>query len=311
MKKYLSLILLVLAYAYSNAQVRSPRNAEELKALFLNAESEQILVCAHRGDWRNAPENSLQAVQNCMEMGVDIVEVDIRKTKDDQLILMHDRSLDRTTTGKGKISDWLLADIKDLRLKNGAGMKTDHKVPTLEELMLLIKGKPILVNLDKAWDNLPLAYAVLKKTGTLNQAIFKGNEPLFKMREQWGAYMDSIMYMPMVWPEHHSIYKRDSIQSPRAYTQGFYTNFKPVAFEVIIESENSSVLEAMTLMKDQQTSIWINTLWSELCAGHYDDLAQYDPELHWGWVIKAGAQVIQTDRPAKLLDYLRTKGLHP
>ena len=53
-----------------------------------NLESEGILVVSHRGDWRNAPENSLQAIQNCIDMGVDMVEIDLKKTKDGYLVLM-------------------------------------------------------------------------------------------------------------------------------------------------------------------------------------------------------------------------------
>ena len=50
---------------------------------------QSVLVVSHRGDWRNAPENSLQAFQNCIDMGVDMVELDLKKTKDGELILMH------------------------------------------------------------------------------------------------------------------------------------------------------------------------------------------------------------------------------
>ena len=59
-----------------------------------------VMVVAHRGDWRNAPENSLQAIQYCIDMGVDMVEIDVRKTKDGHIVLMHDGSIDRTTNGR-------------------------------------------------------------------------------------------------------------------------------------------------------------------------------------------------------------------
>lgn len=63
----------------------------------LSAPAKQsVLVVSHRGDWRNAPENSLQAFQNCIDMGVDMVELDLKKTKDGELILMHDNTLNRT-----------------------------------------------------------------------------------------------------------------------------------------------------------------------------------------------------------------------
>ena len=65
-------------------------------------------------------------------MGVDIVEIDLGRTKDGELIVMHDDKVDRTTTGKGYVKDLTLAEIKQLRLRNGCNIKTIYKVPTLE-----------------------------------------------------------------------------------------------------------------------------------------------------------------------------------
>ena len=79
------------------------------------------------------------------------MEVDLARTKDGHLILLHDNTLDRTTTGKGKPEDHTLAEIKALRLRNGCHIKTIYKVPTLEEALLAAKGK-VMLNLDKAFD---------------------------------------------------------------------------------------------------------------------------------------------------------------
>lgn len=78
------------------------------------------------------------------------MELDVQKTKDGQLILMHDKTLDRTTTGKGKVAEWTLDSIRTLYLKNGAALKTKHRVPTLEEALWVAKGR-VMVNLDKAY----------------------------------------------------------------------------------------------------------------------------------------------------------------
>ena len=133
-----------------------------------NPKCNKVFVVSHRGDWRNAPENSLQAIQNCIDMGVDMVEIDLKKTKDGHLILMHDKTIDRTTSGKGKPDDYTLAEIRQFAMRNGAGHRTAHTVPTLEEAMLLAKGK-ILVNIDKGYDYFDDVYQVLKKTGTVGQ----------------------------------------------------------------------------------------------------------------------------------------------
>ena len=100
-------------------------------------------------------------------MGVDIVEVDLARTKDGHLILMHDSKLDRTTTGKGLVADHTLAEIKALQLRNGCHIKTIYKVPTLEEALLFAKGR-VMLNLDKAFDYFDQVYTLLEKTGTEN-----------------------------------------------------------------------------------------------------------------------------------------------
>ena len=91
-----------------------------------DSQNDQVIVVAHRGDWRNAPENSLQAIENCIKMGVDMVEIDIRETKDGQLILMHDETIDRTTTGTGKVTDLTWDYLQTLLLRDGIGHETPH-----------------------------------------------------------------------------------------------------------------------------------------------------------------------------------------
>ena len=72
------------------------QRGETIRKAFLDPKSDRVLVVAHRGNWRSAPENSVAAIDSAIQMGVDIVEIDIHKTKDGQLILMHDDRVDRT-----------------------------------------------------------------------------------------------------------------------------------------------------------------------------------------------------------------------
>ena len=149
------------------------QRGETIRKAFLDPKSDQVLVVAHRGNWRSAPENSVAAIDSAIQMGVDIVEIDIHKTKDGQLILMHDDRVDRTTNGKGLIKDYTLAEIKKLKLKDKDGNLTEHIVPTLEEALLAGKGQ-IMFNLDKAYSVFDEVYAVLEKTGTASLVIMKG-----------------------------------------------------------------------------------------------------------------------------------------
>ena len=114
-----------------------------------DSQNSDIIVVSHRGDWRNAPENSLQAIQNCINYGVDMVEIDVRETKDGQLVVIHDQTLDRTTNGKGLVKDWTLDSLRTLNLKDGLGQVTFHKIPTLKEALELSKDK-ILINPSKS-----------------------------------------------------------------------------------------------------------------------------------------------------------------
>lgn len=105
-------------------------------------------VIGHKCSCADAPENTLAGLRRAIEAGAHVAEVDVRTTKDGVLVCLHDDTLDRTTDGKGKVSDFTLAEIKKL----DAGSKFDKKfagerVPTLREVLTAAKGK-IAVMLD-------------------------------------------------------------------------------------------------------------------------------------------------------------------
>lgn len=269
----------------------------------LSAPAKQsVLVVSHRGDWRNAPENSLQAFQNCIDMGVDMVELDLKKTKDGELILMHDNTLNRTTNGTGKPEDFTLVELKELRLKNGAGCLTRHKIPTLRETMLLCKGK-ILVNVDKGYEYFEDVQKILEETGTANQCVVKEKIPYQTIKEQHGDILDKVIFMPktdLCKPEAESI------------IDSYLQNEKPLAFEVRFSQVNDKVFELIKKLNDNGIKVFVNALWPAQNAEHDDDRAVElkQPDESWGWLIQQGFKLIQTDRPALLLDYLRAKKLH-
>ena len=287
----------VSVYAFGKGL--APRS-ERLLDRLNNASDDYVMVSAHRGDWRNAPENSLQAIQNCIDMGVDIVEVDLRTTKDGQLILMHDKTLGRTTTGSGSVADSTLAELSELRLLNGYGIATHHRIPTLEEAMSVAKGK-ILVYLDKSYECIDEAYEILENTGTVDHAIFYGSEPVEQVCTDYGELYDKIHYMPKIngSPSHTSDYIED-----------FVSAMKPKGFLVHFDKEESSAVSLIPAIKKHNIRVWASPLWSEICAGHTDDVAVHDPDAAWGWLIERGANILCTDRPALMLEYLRARGLH-
>src|ERR1041384_3084618 len=79
---------------------------------FYPPHSKGVIVIAHRGANKFAPENTLAAFRKAIEMGCDYVELDVRRTRDGALILMHDRTVDRTTDGKGAVDQMNVSEIR-------------------------------------------------------------------------------------------------------------------------------------------------------------------------------------------------------
>ena len=99
------------------------------------------LVIAHRGGVSLGPENSLSAIERSMLLGVDAVEVDVRLSADGCVVLMHDKAVDRTTNGKGRVENLSLGQLKELLLLDADGNVTDESVPTLAEVFELVGGR--------------------------------------------------------------------------------------------------------------------------------------------------------------------------
>ncbi|PTX92274.1 glycerophosphodiester phosphodiesterase family protein [Opitutus sp. ER46] len=280
--------------------------AEELRAVLYDARSPRVLVVSHRGDWRGFPENSVPAIRSAIKLGVDIIEIDIARTKDGEFVLMHDRTLDRTTTGKGKVADYTLAEIRALKLRNGCGIETPYGVPTLEEALLAVKDR-VLLNIDKGfeWGNeiLPL----LEKTGTARQVVIKAyGTPAEKVLAAHPAVLDQAVFMPII-----TFGKKLDAAAVVAIAEGHLRLIKAPAMEIVFPEWNPAVAGLYAACKTNGVRIWANVLWSGMSGPRSDDQALDDPEANYGWLLKQGATIIQSDRPAYLIDYLRQKGLHP
>lgn len=298
-----------MLFLLSSTLVFGQKTHQQILAQLKNPKPNSVLVVAHRSDWRNASENSIDAMKRAIAMGVDIIELDVRKTKDGKLIVMHDLTLDRTSNGKGLISETVYDSISKLFLRDGMGIVRANKIPTLAEVMLFVKDKPVLVNLDKAYDCIPETYQVLVETGTVAQGLFKGSEAVEVLNQKYPEIMSKINYMPMVWDITHDD-KRKISSEPILYTTNFLKKSNPVAFEVIFDNQNSPVFELIKIIRDAKKTVWINTLWDTICAGYTDEKAMENPDANWGEMIKWGASVIQTDRPKELIEYLKSKKLH-
>ena len=99
------------------------------------AEAPKPLVAAHRGGSLLWPENSLTAFRHALELGVDFLEADVHLTADGEVVVLHDPTLDRTTTGTGRVRALRLSDLSSVRLRSRDGSVTDDPLPTLGQLL--------------------------------------------------------------------------------------------------------------------------------------------------------------------------------
>ena len=296
MTKKLFFVLPILLTAFSiSAQTRTDKLLKNLH----DNESKYIFVIAHRGDWRNAPENSLQSIEKAIAMKVDMIELDIQPTKDGSFICMHDETLDRTSTGKGPIKDYTTEELKKFVLRSGNGIKTRQPIPTLKEALNVCKGR-ILVNIDKGGTYIKEIMPIIQECGMEKQVIIKGYYPVEKVKKEYGSN-ESMLYMPIV-----NLWDKEAV----ATIQTFIKNFTPIAYELCFKDDANPNLKIIDEIAKSGSRIWMNTLWDSLCGGHDDENALLESkDKHWGWMLKHKATMIQTDRPQELIHYLEEKGL--
>ena len=109
-------------------------------------------LCAHRGEMELCPENTIPAFQQAIRAGAHMIEFDVQLTRDKEMVIMHDRTINRTTNGQGKISDFTLAEIK--KLDAGSWKSEEFKgetVPTLDEALTVFQKKRLAQYSPQRW----------------------------------------------------------------------------------------------------------------------------------------------------------------
>jgi glycerophosphoryl diester phosphodiesterase len=260
----------------------------------LRETGETTLVVAHRADWRDYPENSLPAIESAIAMGLRMAEIDVRRTQDGEFVLMHDETVDRTTTGHGKVADLTLEQIRQLRLRDGLGSPTSFAVPTLRGALLIARGR-ILLNLDKSYRHFRELLPILEETGMLTQVLVKGPQPVAEMLAENGDLLSRVPYMPVA-----------NFTKPGAmeFVRDWVREARPCAIEFVFADWTPEVAAAFALCRENGVRIWANTLWPQLAGGLSDDQALTDPDGVYGVLLDRGVSIFQTDRPRLLQDYL-------
>ena len=295
------IIVLTLTACVVKKKVASAR-VQDIVATIKDPSINKTIVIAHRADWRHAPENSLKAIQGCIDMGVDVVELDIRMTKDSTLVIMHDEQVDRTTNGKGLVKEFTLDSLKTLRLlTKKKGSVTEYQVATLKEALALCKDK-IVIDFDVKGAPMDLLLAEIKEFDCMNQSIFFGYTDCKETKERMGNELPNVIYAVGM----HSGMK-DLKSFMNSFSEGGYT---PQIFAPKFKVDTDSILNYFKTIKEMGSRIWVHTITASRSGKHHDDLAVEDPDAAYGWLLDRGVTVFQTDRPQLLLSYLRDKGLH-
>ncbi|MCM4082467.1 glycerophosphodiester phosphodiesterase family protein [Paractinoplanes hotanensis] len=282
------------------------RAVEKPGSLFLrHGTGAPVMVVAHRGYWRGAPENSLGAVTQAVSHGAQVVEVDIRRTRDGELVLMHDDSVDRTTDGRGRVADLTLAEVRALRLREGLGGRyapvTAVGVPTLREALLALRDSGALVNLDRGWAYRDQIYDLLVELGQVEQGIFKSGAPI----DEVTAFLDRdprILY-------NHVVGDANAVD-----IGAFPPGRPPQAYELVFDRLTDAQIQPAAVARAKATSrVWVSTMWYGMAAGYTDEASLRDPALGWATLIERhGADIIQTDDPDDLSAWLSARDLgHP
>ena len=176
-----SIVLFILSGFFINNQITlaqstkihslNIRTFKDLHDFFKYKGDSSILVSGHRGGREKGfSENSLEGFGNVMKQLPAFFEIDPRLTKDSVIVLMHDPTLERTTTGKGRVCDYTWKELKSVRLKDSKGAVTPYSIPTLEKVIMWSKGKTI-INLDKKDVPMKMIAALIKKYHAENNVM--------------------------------------------------------------------------------------------------------------------------------------------
>lgn len=311
MKKFLLILFAIAASSLTMVGCQGAANtasdttsrAEKILQHLHNPQSEYVIVVCHRGDWRNYPENSIPAIESVIEMGADMVEIDIAMTKDSVLVLSHDRTIDRCTTGRGLVSDITYDSLQTFFLKSAHGARSsfDLKVPTLREALEVCKDR-ILINIDKGYDYYDEVVALTEELGVTDQVLIKGSKPASEVAAKMSEHENNLLYMPIISP---------ASKSQQPLFEEYLAGEPQLAYEICWGEMSPVVESAIERVKASGSKLWVNTLWNSLCGGLSDDVAwMTSAEEVYGKVVGLGATMIQTDRPEYLINYLRSRGMH-
>lgn len=259
------------------------------------------LLAAHRGVCgANIPCNTLAAYAIALQQGADIIELDVSKSLDGELFAFHP-GMEPVYLKCGKmISEMTAKEVREVPLLNQDEVPTHYRVPTLEEALAFLKDKAY-INVDKFWTDVEGITACIRRAGVERQAIVKTYLEEDALREV-EKFAPDLMFMPMVRHKDEStemLLKR---------------NINLIGNEVLFDRETDEVISDAYIaeMHRKGLLIWANAIvYNEkdvISAGHTDDVSlTEDPDLGWGWLIRKKVDIIQSDWPLMLKQYIDSR----
>lgn len=236
-----------------------------------------VYVIAHRGAHIGIPENSLAAYQKAIDFGCDFVEIDVRTTKDNQFVSIHNSTIDNYVDGaKGKVSEFTLAELKSLDIGSKVGVEwKDTRIPTFEEILNLCKGK-IGIYLDLKAASIPALVEIIKKYGMETDILWYIPASYLKEIKELTALCPECVPMPDV---------------------GHETNI-----ETVLKQVNAKML-ATDMGELTENFVKIAHLHQVLVT--VDEKEGSSAE--WTQIIDWKTDGIQTDHPNELISFLRKR----
>ena len=250
---------------------------EDLGFCFFDADCPYLVSVAHRGASRQAPENTLAAIDAAVALGAHAVELDVRTTSDGVLVLMHDGTVDRTTDGSGDVSSMTWAEVQALGVPSEFEGVPDQTVPSFLDALEHIDGD-VVVDVDVKDASAEALAADIVAAGAqasvflLTKSVEKG--------EAYRAADPTIAIMP-------------NLDSPAELSD--YLSLEPELAEVDL----LDVAEAAPLFAEHGVRLFTHGLGFEAVAVGNETI-----EETWTGMYDDGAQVIQTDYPELLVPFV-------
>lgn len=271
---------------------QEPADVQRTLAAMRSATSSVVLVAAHRGGYATdkqdrAPENSVENIVRCRQRGCDLYETDIQRTRDGHFVIMHDETIDRETTGSGKVCDLTLAELKGFNKRFRDGSPSKARVATLKEFLLHGKGQTVFKadlkpGVCEHFDDL---VRLTTEQSALDGIVFRVHYrelPVFVRHRENGVNWSPNLVMFRV--------------RTRKQLDDVIETFSPTIIHIDVRKIDPATTGTLALIRYARSQ-----------GMHVQTHAEGTPD-DWAKLIDAGVRMFHTAKPADVIQFLRSQG---